>query len=252
MLSLAGGQSGRDANPKGQTMSAVKILILVTSHALLGTTGQKTGLWLEEVAAPYLELVDAGAEIDIASPLGGKPPVDPSSEGGSSADVKRFLADPAAVRKLDATTRIDAITATYDAVFVAGGHGAMWDLAADASVAKLLSRHYQEGRVIATVCHGAGALVNATKKDGRPIVAGHRFAAFSNAEEAAVGKTEIVPFLIETRLREQGGTYEHAALWAAFTVRDGQLVTGQNPASSRSTAQETLNAVRALHAGQPR
>ena len=231
-------------------MSALKILILVTSHAVLGSSGQKTGFWLEELAVPYLELTGAGAEVDIASPLGGKPPADPSSEKDPSAEVQRFLADPTAVRKLGATTRVDAVTATYDAVFVAGGHGAMWDLAAEAPVANLLSRHYQSGSVVATVCHGAAALVNATKKDGTPLVAGHRFAAFSNAEEEAAGKTTIVPFLIETRLREQGGKYEHAALWASFAVRDGQLVTGQNPASSRATAQETLTAVRVLKAAR--
>lgn len=231
-------------------MSALKILILVTSHAMLGNSGQKTGLWLEELAVPYLEMTRAGAEVDIASPLGGKPPVDPASEKDKSAEVSQFLADPVAARKFGATTRIDAITATYDAVFVAGGHGAMWDLASEAPVASLLSRHYQSGHVVATVCHGAAALVNAKKKDGAPLVAGHRFAAFSNAEETAAAKADIVPFLVESRLREQGGKYEHAALWAAFTVRDGQLVTGQNPSSSRGTAQETLNAVRALRAGQ--
>jgi putative intracellular protease/amidase len=149
------------------------------------------------------------------------------------------------MRKLDATLRVDQITDRYDAVFVAGGHGVMWDLATSPAVAELLSRTYRAGGVVAAVCHGPAALVNAHKGDGTPLVAGHRFTAFSNEEETAAGLTEVVPFLLESRLSDLGGKYEHTAKWQPFAVRDGQLVTGQNPASSRVAAQETLAAVTA-------
>lgn len=226
-------------------MTASRILIIVTSHAELGATGKKTGFWLEELAVPYRELTRAGAHVDIASPLGGKPPADPSSMNNPTGDVAEFLADAEATRKLENTLRLDQVTGTYDAVFVAGGHGAVFDLASSPVVADVLSRTYQKGGVVAAVCHGPAALVNARKPDGSPLVAGHRVTGFSNEEEQAVGLTEIVPFLLESRLAELGGRYEHAAKWQSFAVRDGQLVTGQNPASSRATAQETLQAIAA-------
>lgn len=226
-------------------MTAPRILIVVTSHAELGNTGKKTGFWLEELAVPYRELTGAGAQVDIASPLGGKPPADPGSMKEPAGEIAEFLRDPEAMRKLDATLRVDQITDRYDAVFVAGGHGVMWDLATSPAVAELLSRTYRAGGVVAAVCHGPAALVNAHKGDGTPLVAGHRFTAFSNEEETAAGLTEVVPFLLESRLSDQGGKYEHTAKWQPFAVRDGQLVTGQNPASSRVAAQETLAAVTA-------
>lgn len=226
-------------------MTASRILIIVTSHAELGSTGKKTGFWLEELAVPYRELSRAGAKIDIASPLGGKPPADPSSMNNPTGDVAEFLADAEAMRKLDDTLRLDQVTGKYDAVFVAGGHGAVFDLASSSLVADILSRTYEGGGVVAAVCHGPAALVNARKGDGSPLVAGHRVTGFSNEEEQAVGLTEIVPFLLESRLSELGGRYENAAKWQPFAVRDGQLVTGQNPASSRVAAQETLAAIAA-------
>lgn len=226
-------------------MTAARILIIVTSHAELGSTGKKTGFWLEELAVPYRELTRAGAHVDIASPLGGKPPVDPSSANNPAGEVAAFLADADATRKLDSTLRLDQVTGKYDAVFVAGGHGAVFDLASSPVVADVLSRTYASGGVVAAVCHGPGALVNARKADGSPLVAGHRVTGFSNEEEQAVGLTEVVPFLLESRLTELGGRYEHAGNWQPFAVRDGQLVTGQNPASSGATARETLAALAA-------
>jgi len=228
-------------------MTAARILIIVTSHAELGSTGKKTGFWLEELAVPYRELTRAGAHVDIASPLGGKPPVDPSSANNPAGEVAEFLADADATRKLDSTQRLDQVTEKYDAVFVAGGHGAVFDLASSPVVADVLSRTYASGGVVAAVCHGPGALVNARKADGSPLVAGHRVTGFSNEEEQAVGLTEVVPFLLESRLTELGGRYEHAGKWESFAVRDGQLVTGQNPASSEATARETLAALAARH-----
>jgi putative intracellular protease/amidase len=226
-----------------------KILIVVTSHEKLGNTGTKTGFWLEELAAPYYEFVDAGAEVDIASPLGGRPPADPKSEESPKGAVKRFLDDATAQKKLADTKRLDAIeTGAYDAIFVAGGHGVMWDLVTDTALAKLLGRQADDGRVVAAVCHGPAALVSAKKKNGEPIVKGKRVASFTNAEEKAAGLTDIVPFLLESRLAELGATHEHGAMWSSFAVRDGFLVTGQNPQSSVLTAKETLAAIESSRA----
>lgn len=222
----------------------MKILIIVTSHAVLGSSGMKTGLWLEEVAVPYQVFRGAGAQVDLASPLGGAAPVDPKSEKEPSAETRAFLADKAAVEKLNHTLRLSELKGTYDAVFVAGGHGTMWDLPVSADVARVLSESWKNGKVVAAVCHGPAALVAAKDAAGQPIVKGHRFTAFSNEEEEAVGLTKIVPFLLESRLTELGGKYERGATWASHAVRDGRLVTGQNPASSRAAAEQVVAAVR--------
>jgi putative intracellular protease/amidase len=223
----------------------MKILILLTSHAMLGESGQKTGLWLEELAVPYLVFTRAGAEVELASPLGGPAPVDPKSEKEQSAEVKAFLADPKAVAKLKATKKLADVTGPWDAVFVAGGHGTMWDLPTSADVAKRLSSTWQAGGVVAAVCHGPAALVSAKDAAGASIVKGRRFTAFTNEEEAAVGLTKVVPFLLESKLSELGGRFEGGPMWAAHVVRDGQLITGQNPASSKGVAEAVLEAVRA-------
>lgn len=223
-------------------MPKPRVLIVVTSHDQLGDTGKKTGFWLEELAVPYLELVRGGADVDIASPKGGRPPADPSSEKSDEPDVQAFLADETAMQKLERSLKLSS-SMVYDAVFVAGGHGVMWDLAASDVVAKLLSNTYARGAIVAAVCHGPAALVNATKPDGLPLVHGHRVAAFSNEEEKAAGLTEIVPFLLESRLEEQGGKYEKGPMWQPFAVRDGNLITGQNPRSSRKVAEELLAAL---------
>ncbi|MBX7098715.1 MAG: type 1 glutamine amidotransferase domain-containing protein [Myxococcaceae bacterium] len=218
----------------------MKILIVVTSHAVLGSSGMKTGLWLEEVAVPYQVFRAAGAQVDLASPLGGPAPVDPKSEKEPSAETKAFLADTAAVEKLKHTLPLGEVKGGYDAVFVAGGHGTMWDLPTSADVARVLSEAWKAGKVVAAVCHGPAGLVGVKDAAGQPIVKGRRFTAFSNEEEAAVGLTKVVPFLLETRLAELGGTYERGPNWASHAVRDGRLVTGQNPASSKAAAQEVL------------
>ncbi|MBS2012820.1 MAG: type 1 glutamine amidotransferase domain-containing protein [Deltaproteobacteria bacterium] len=233
-------------------MKGKRVLMIVTSHATLGTTGTtagenppgKTGFWLEELAAPYYELADAGALLEIASPLGGKPPADPKSETAEASSVKRFLADPIATSKLAATKTLeDAARERYDAYFVVGGHGVMWDLATNDVLARLLGKAHDDGRVVAAVCHGPAALSKVEDASGAPIVKGRRVAGFSNEEEDAVGLSGIVPFALETRLRELGGRYERGPKWSSFAVRDGKLVTGQNPASSVAVARLVIEAL---------
>lgn len=222
----------------------LKILILLTSHSTMGNTDQKTGFWLEELAVPYNVFKAAGAEVTLASPLGGRAPVDPRSEKEPSPDVKAFLADAAAVAKLNATVRVSDVKAGYDAVFVAGGHGTMWDLSTDPNVAALLSKAWADGKVISAVCHGPAALVNVKGANGEPLVKGLKFAAFSDEEEEAAGLAKVMPFLLESRLKGLGGKYSKAAKWQPHVVRDGRLITGQNPASSKQVAEQVLTALR--------
>jgi len=222
-----------------------RVLLVVTSHGELGSSGAKTGFWLEELAAPYYALLEGGARVDIASPLGGAPPVDPKSESGESAVVARFHGDAAARAKLAATKKLaDVAGEAYDAYFVVGGHGVMWDLAENATLAAMLGHAHDEGRVVAAVCHGPAGLTKARSRAGEPIVKGRRVAGFSNEEEAAVRLADVVPFALETRLVELGARYERGAMWAPFAVRDGNLVTGQNPASSEAVAKLVLDALR--------
>jgi putative intracellular protease/amidase len=220
-----------------------RVLMIVTSHARLGESGTLTGFWLEELAAPYGVFLDAGLAIDIASPAGGRPPADPKSETSDAEPVRRFRADREAMARLESTLPLADVAERYDAYFVVGGHGAMWDLATSDAVASLLGRAHDAGKVVAAVCHGPAALVGVRDAHGEPIVRGRRVAGFSNEEEEAAGLTAIVPFALETRLRELGAHYEQGAKWAAFAVRDGNLVTGQNPQSSAATARETLAAL---------
>ncbi|ATB30349.1 type 1 glutamine amidotransferase domain-containing protein [Melittangium boletus] len=226
-----------------KVLTAVKILLIVTSHSQFGSTGEKTGFWLEELAAPYEEFTQAGAQVDIASPLGGKAPVDPRSENEPSEATKAFLADAEAAKKLGNTLVLADVKDTYDAYFVVGGHGVMWDLAKHAPLHQLLSKGYARGSVVAAVCHGPAALVGVKGPDGKPLVNGKRLAAFSNAEEKAAKFDAIVPFPLETRLRELGARYESGPMWSSFAVRDGRLITGQNPASSAATAREVISAL---------
>lgn len=225
-------------------MKPLKILLLLTSHAQLGSTGRPTGFWLEELATPWSVFTDARAELTLASPLGGPAPVDPRSTKDDSPEVKRFLADRQAQAQLANTRRLgDLDPASFDVVFVVGGHGVMWDLAT-AEVGAQLGRAWAAGRVLAAVCHGPAALVEVKDGTGTPIVANRRVTGFSDAEERAAELERVVPFLLEARLTALGGRYEKAALWQPFTVRDGKLVTGQNPASARGTAQAALEAAR--------
>jgi putative intracellular protease/amidase len=228
---------------------AVKILIVLTSHAAIGDTGKPTGVWFEELTTPYYEFIDSGAAVDIASVAGGKVPVDPASMkplGENPASVDRFLKDPAAMAKIEASVKITDVSATpYDAIFLPGGHGTMWDLPKSEALSALLSAAWAQGKVLAAVCHGPAGLVNAKDEAGKPVVSGRRVAGFSNTEEKAAGLDKAVPFLLESRLRELGGHYESGPDFQPFAVSDGRLVTGQNPASSDKAAQLTLEAVKA-------
>ena len=223
-------------------MTTLSVLMIVTSHEKLGETGNKTGFWLEELAAPYLEFVKAGVDVDIASPRGGHPPVDPKSAEAQGASGE-FRRDSRAMEKLRHSIPLNEVKRPYDAYFLVGGHGAMWDLAESEVLQGLLSRRYEAGAVVAAVCHGPAGLVGVRKQNGEPLVRGLRVAGFSDEEEEAVNLTAVVLFALESKLRELGGKYERGPMWAPFVVRDGRLVTGQNPASSVAVARETLTAL---------
>ncbi|MES2935947.1 MAG: type 1 glutamine amidotransferase domain-containing protein [Pseudomonadota bacterium] len=223
-----------------------RILMIATSHAVMGNTGRQTGVWAEELAAPYFIFSDAGVEVQIASPLGGKLPFDPSSlkpAGQNEVATERFLADPAAQAKAGATIPVASVDATqFDAVFFPGGHGAMWDLPGDAGVTRAVEAAFAAHKIVASVCHGAAGLVTAKRADGQSILSGKQVNAFTDEEESATGLTEIVPFMLETRMRALGGQFQKAPNWQSFAVRDGQLITGQNPSSSVLVAQKVLAA----------
>ena len=223
--------------------STKKALLILTSHDRLGDTGTPTGFWLEELAAPYYALLEAGFAVDLASPKGGKPPVDPKSEKAEEAAVKRFLADKDAMQKLETTATLLSITHGYDAYFVVGGHGVMFDLGLSNEAGAFLGRAWDAGKVVAAVCHGPAALVPVKDAAGESIVKGRRVAGFSNEEEEAVGLTKVVPYALETKLVELGGRYERGPNWQPFAVRDGRLVTGQNPRSSVAVAKLVIEAL---------
>ncbi len=221
----------------------MKILMILTSHDQLGDTGKKTGFWLEEFAAPYYVFKDAGAEVTIASPKGGQPPLDPKSdEPDAQTDAtRRFRADAAATAALAATHKLgDIDVAGYDAVFYPGGHGPLWDLANDAHSIALIETALGHDTPVGLVCHAPGVLRNVRAPDGSPLVKGRKVAGFTNGEEAAVGLTDVVPFLVEDMLKAAGGDYSQGPDWSSYAVEDGQLITGQNPASSAEVAQRLL------------
>ncbi len=228
-------------------MVAPRILMVTTSHAVMGDTEKPTGLWLEELAVPYLRFANAGAEVSVASIQGGKIPVDPRSTpptGPEAPAVERFLADPAAARTLTRSVPIESVDSTrFDAVFLPGGHGTMFDFPISLALASAVSRAWTSGRVVAAVCHGPAGLLRAVDSDRRPVVAGRRVTAFSNAEEEAVGLTRAVPFLLQTRLESLGAKVETGPSFQPFAIADGRLVTGQNPASSGKAADLTLMAI---------
>lgn len=225
----------------------MKILMVLTSHDRLGDTGKKTGFWLEEFAAPYYVFKDEGADITLASPQGGQPPLDPKSdEPDAQTDAtRRFRADAEATAAL-ASTRVLAEVASeeFDAVFYPGGHGPLWDLANDADSIRLIESSYAAGKPIAFVCHAPGVLRIARTEGGAPIVQGKQVTGFSNSEEAASGLTDVVPFLVEDMLTGNGGGYSKADDWAPHVVIDGNLVTGQNPASSEDAARTLLSVIK--------
>lgn len=226
----------------------MKILMVLTSHDQLGDTGEKTGFWLEEFAAPYYRFVDAGAEITVASPKGGQPPIDPKSSApdAQTADTDRFNADPAAKALLASTKPlVDIRPDDFDAVFYPGGHGPLWDLAEDPASIKLIEYYFEHDKPLGLVCHAPGVLRHAKQPDGRALVAGKHVTGFSNTEEDMVQLTEVVPFLVENELRDQGGQYSKADDFQEHVVTDHKLVTGQNPPSSAASAEALLALLRA-------
>ena len=221
----------------------MKILMVLTSHEQLGNTGKKTGFWLEEFAAPYYTFKDAGATITLVSPGGGQPPLDPKSDtpDAQTKDTERFKADPAAQAALAQTIELSQVSAgDFDAVFYPGGHGPLWDLAEDAASIALIEAMLGAGKPVALVCHAPGVLRDVKAVNGDPVVQGKAVTGFTNTEEQAAGLTKIVPFLVENMLRTNGGNYSKVADWQPYVVKDGLLITGQNPASSEPAAKELL------------
>jgi putative intracellular protease/amidase len=231
-----------------------KVLMVLTSHDRLGNTGRKTGFWLEEFANPYYILKDAGLDVTLASPKGGQPPLDPKSDDPASETeaTRRFKGDKEAQSALANTVRLaDVSPDDYDAIFYPGGHGPLWDLAEDRDSIKLIEAVYAAGKPVAAVCHGPAAFRHAKAPNGSPLVRGKSVTGFSDTEEAAVQLTDVVPFLVEEMLKQNGGDYSKAADWQPYAVTDGNLITGQNPASSADTA-KALQAQLAAHASTSR
>lgn len=228
-----------------------KILFVLTSHAQLGSTGKGTGVFLEELAVPYWYLLDRGHALRFASIAGGEVPIDPGSREPSqlSPAVERFLADEQAMAALHDSRAVDTCSIDdFDALYLPGGHGTMWDLPSSAALGRLVGHAFDAGRVVAAVCHGPAGLVAATLADGRPLVAGRRVAGFTDEEERAVGLSEVVPFLLEQRLRELGADVVVAPKFTSNVVRDGRLVTGQNPQSSEAIAEAIASVLEDAHA----
>lgn len=219
------------------------ILMVLTSHAQLGDTGRATGFWLEEFAAPYYLFKDAGAQVTLASPRGGQPPLDPKSDdpAAQTEATRRFKDDDAAQAEL-AHTRLlgDVAESGFDAVFYPGGHGPLWDLAEDSTSIALIEAMLDAGKPVAAVCHAPAVLRHAKRRDGSSVVKGSKVTGFTNSEEQAAGLTDVVPFRVEDLLRAQGGDYTKLDDWQPHVVVDGRLVTGQNPASSAPAAAALL------------
>lgn len=226
--------------------STRKALIVVTSHDRIGESDRKTGFYFDEMATPYWALADAGFVVDIASIKGGVAPYDPGSAGlerAKPAAVERFLAEAASLGKIQNTVTVDAVDPrAYSVVFLPGGHGTMWDFAQSKALGRLIGDAYENGAIIGAVCHGPAGLIGATRASGEPLVAGRRINSFTDAEEEAVGLTHVVPYLLESKLRELGSKFEAAPNFQPKVVRDGRLVTGQNPQSAALVAHEVLRA----------
>lgn len=222
----------------------MKILMVLTSHDKLGSTGLKTGFWLEEFASPYYAFKDQNIDVTLASPKGGNPPLDPKSDEPDfqTTDTERFSNDEASQKLLANTHRLDSLNPSdFDAVFYPGGHGPLWDLAEDKNSISLLETFYQQGKPMGFVCHAPGVLRHTKRKNGDPLVKGKRVTGFSNTEEEAVQLTQVVPFLLEDMLRSNDGLYKKGADWESYVEVDGNLLTGQNPASSKAVANEMIN-----------
>ncbi|MBU4537057.1 MAG: type 1 glutamine amidotransferase domain-containing protein [Weeksellaceae bacterium] len=222
----------------------MNVLFVLTSHDQLGNTGEKTGFWIEEFASPYYYLADKGVEVTLASPEGGQPPIDPSSdkpENQTEATI-RFKADQALQEKLSKTHPLSEVKAEdYDAVFYPGGHGPLWDLAESKDSAALIESFYGMGKPVAFVCHAPGVLKNVKDEKGDPLVKGKKVTGFTNTEEELVKLTDVVPFLVEDMLKNNGGIYSKTDDFQTYALEDGLLITGQNPASSEKVAELLLN-----------
>lgn len=228
-------------------MNTITILFIVTSHAIIANTGEKTGVWFEELTTPYYIFQEAGFEVKIASIQGGEIPIDPRSQkdiGENPQSVDRFLQDKAAMEAIQSSISIESVDANqYAAVFLPGGHGTMFDLPDNQFLADIVADTLEDDRIVAAVCHGPAGLVSAKFADGTPVVEGKRISAFTNAEEDAVGLTDDMPFLLETRLRELGAKVVAAPNFQAHVIADGNLITGQNPASSEGVAKLVVQTI---------
>lgn len=221
----------------------MKVLFVLTSHSELGDTGKKTGFWVEEFAAPYYVMADEGVEVTIASPKGGQPPIDPKSEAADAQtdSTKRFYADEALEEKLAHTKKLSEVKAAdFDAVFYPGGHGPLWDLYSDKDSIALIQNFWTSGKPVAAVCHAPSALLNVKDENNDYLVKGKKVTGFTNSEEEAVQLTDVVPYLLEDELKAKGGQYSSGSDWGVHVVKDGMLITGQNPASSEEAAKELL------------
>jgi putative intracellular protease/amidase len=220
-----------------------KVLFVLTSHDQLGDTGEKTGFWIEEFAAPYYKLLDAGIQVTLTSPKGGQPPIDPKSDtpGSATPATERFKKDKETQEKLANTVMLSLMKEEeFDAIFYPGGHGPLWDLAEDKNSIHLIESFYGNNKPVAFVCHAPGVLRHTNNTMGEPLVKGKKVTGFTNEEEAAVGLTKVVPFLVEDMLKEKGGEYSKVANWQPYAIQDGLLITGQNPTSSELVADKLL------------
>jgi putative intracellular protease/amidase len=229
-------------------MKKLTVLMLVTSHDQLGNTGKPTGIWGEELSTPYYELIDAGIDVVIASPKGGRPPFATGSVKepieANEGSMKRFLTDPVAMKKFNESVQATQVqSGDYDGIFLPGGHGTMWDTATDQATARLVGEIFSAGKPTAAVCHGPAGLVKAKRSDGQSILLGKKVNGFTNEEETAAGLMDVVPFHLETVMRQLGGQFENGPMWGPYAVRDGNLITGQNPASSALVARHMVDAL---------
>ncbi|MDQ3051581.1 MAG: type 1 glutamine amidotransferase domain-containing protein [Bacteroidota bacterium] len=221
----------------------MKVLFVLTSHSELGNTGMKTGFWVEEFAAPYYVMADEGVEVTIASPKGGQPPIDPKSEApdAQTEATKRYYADRALKERITNTKKLAEVDAAdFDAIFFPGGHGPMWDLYDNKDSIALIQDFWSAGKPVAAVCHAPSALLNVKDENGDPLVKGKKVTGFTNTEEEGVKLTDVVPYLLEDELKARGGKYSSGSDWSSHVVKDGMLITGQNPASSEKVAKELL------------
>jgi putative intracellular protease/amidase len=244
--SVGGSNNRQFHTPFTEVHPMSKILMVLTSHNILGSTGRPTGFWLEEFTAPYYVFHDAGEKVTVASPKGGQPPIDPKSDdpANQTESMTRFKGDKATQAVLASTVRLaDMKASDFDTVFYSGGHGPMWDLAEDPVSITLIEAFYDAGKPVAAVCHAPGVLRH-VKFKGEPIVKGKRVTGFTNDEEEEVQLTKVVPFLVEDELKRLGGLFEKVDNWKPFAITDGRLITGQNPASSTSAAQALLKVLK--------